>query len=226
MIAVVVALNAWIGFRQEYRAERAIAALQAMAMPTASVVRGGRRRERLGLRDRSRRPRRPRSRRDGPRRRARRRGARAADRGVGADRRVGAGRQASASGRRLDASSPSRRSMAFSGTSVAAGRGRILVTATGMDAELGRVAELLRGAGATKTPLQQRLDVLVRRLGLAAGVIVLVVFAIEAARGESLDDAAAQRRQPRRRGDPREPPGGRHDHADAGRPADAEAATR
>ena len=45
VILVVVALNAWIGFRQEYRAERAIASLQAMATPAAEVVRGGRSRE-------------------------------------------------------------------------------------------------------------------------------------------------------------------------------------
>jgi len=37
----VVVLNAWIGFRQEYRAERAMASLQAMASPMVSVVRDG-----------------------------------------------------------------------------------------------------------------------------------------------------------------------------------------
>jgi Ca2+-transporting ATPase len=82
----------------------------------------------------------------------------------------------------------SRSSMGYSGTSVAAGRGRLLVTATGMDAEIGRVAALLRGAGTEKTPLQLRLDVLVRRLGIAAGAIVLIVVAIEAARREPLDE--------------------------------------
>ena len=45
VILVVVALNAWIGFRQEYRAERAIASLQAMATPSASVLRDGRPRD-------------------------------------------------------------------------------------------------------------------------------------------------------------------------------------
>jgi Ca2+-transporting ATPase len=41
VIFVVVVLNAWIGFRQEYRAETAMASLQAMATPTAHVVRDG-----------------------------------------------------------------------------------------------------------------------------------------------------------------------------------------
>ncbi len=77
--------------------------------------------------------------------------------------------------------------MAYSGTSVAAGRGTMLVTATGMRAELGRVAGLLQEADQGKTPLQQRLDVLVRRLALAAGVIVVVVFALGLARDEPID---------------------------------------
>jgi len=186
VIAVVVALNAWIGFRQEYRAERAIASLQAIATPTAAVVRSGRRR-------------------DVP----------VGDLVPGDLVELEAGSIVPADGRIVEAHAlrveesaltgesvptdkqpqpvaaatelASRSSMAYAGTSVAAGRGRLLVTATGMSAELGRVAELLRGAGAEKTPLQLRLDLLVRRLGIAAGVIVLVVFAIEAARGESLD---------------------------------------
>jgi len=187
VIGAVVALNAWIGFRQEYRAERAIASLQAMAMPTAAVVRSGRRRE-----------------------------VPAGELVPGDLVELDAGSMVPADGRIVEAhalrveesaltgeSAPagkhprpvaaatelaSRSSMAYAGTSVAAGRGRVLVTATGMDAELGRVAGLLRDAGTTKTPLQLRLDVLVRRLGIAAGAIVGVVFAIEAARGEPLDE--------------------------------------
>ena len=45
VIFVVVVLNAWIGFRQEYRAEKAMAALQAMATPMVHVVRDGTPRE-------------------------------------------------------------------------------------------------------------------------------------------------------------------------------------
>jgi Ca2+-transporting ATPase len=86
-----------------------------------------------------------------------------------------------------DAPLAERTSMAYSGTSVVAGRGTMLVTATGMEAELGRVAGLLRGADAGKTPLQRRLDVLVRRLAVAAGAIVVLVFALGLARDEPLD---------------------------------------
>jgi Ca2+-transporting ATPase len=45
VIFVVVVLNAWIGFRQEYRAETAMASLRAMATPTVNVVRDGTARE-------------------------------------------------------------------------------------------------------------------------------------------------------------------------------------
>ena len=45
VIFVVVVLNAWIGFRQEYRAERAMASLRAMATPTVGVLRDGARQE-------------------------------------------------------------------------------------------------------------------------------------------------------------------------------------
>ena len=41
VISVVVALNSWTGFRQEYRAEQAMAALQALATPSVHVVRDG-----------------------------------------------------------------------------------------------------------------------------------------------------------------------------------------
>ena len=45
VIFVVVGLNAWIGFRQEYRAERAMTSLQAMATPMVRLLRDGATRE-------------------------------------------------------------------------------------------------------------------------------------------------------------------------------------
>ncbi len=186
VIFVVVALNAWIGFRQEYRAERAMAALQAMVVPTASVVRDRRPLE-----------------------------VPAREVVPGDLVQLEAGARVPADGRLVEAHAlrveeaaltgesvpvdkhpapvasetplAERTSMVHAGTSVAAGRGTMLVTATGMLAEIGRVALLLQGADEGRTPMQQRLDVLVRRLALIAGAIVLLVFALGAVRGEDLD---------------------------------------
>jgi len=80
-----------------------------------------------------------------------------------------------------------RASMAYSGTSVTAGRGRLVVTATGPGTELGHVAGLLERADAGRTPLQLRLETLVKRLALIAGVIVVFVFGLGLLWGEALD---------------------------------------
>ncbi len=68
--------------------------------------------------------------------------------------------------------------MAFSGTEVLTGRGRGIVTATGMHTEIGRIAHLMEKAEQTATPLQQRLERLGKILvavclGVCIGVTVL-----------------------------------------------------
>jgi Ca2+-transporting ATPase len=186
VILVVVVLNAWIGFRQEYRAEQAIASLQAMATPTVNVVRDGAPREvaarvlvpgDLVLLDAGSRV--PADGRLVEAHALRMEESALTGESVPVDKHTGAVAP--------DAPLAERPSMVFSGTSVAAGRGTMLVTATGMRAELGRVAGLLSGADPGKTPLQQRLDALVRRLALVAGGIVVVVFGLGLARGEDID---------------------------------------
>ena len=68
-----------------------------------------------------------------------------------------------------------RGNMAYAGSAVASGRGRAVVTATGMDTELGRIAGLLQGMPQEKTPLQRELDRVGRFLGRAVLVIAAVV---------------------------------------------------
>ncbi len=68
--------------------------------------------------------------------------------------------------------------MAFGSTSVSYGRGRGIVTATGMDSEVGRIAQMIQSVPGTKTPLQEKLDKLGRTLAIAALVICIVIFAV------------------------------------------------
>ncbi len=74
--------------------------------------------------------------------------------------------------------------MAFMGTSVSYGRGQMLVTTTGMATELGRVADLLQGIKSTVTPLQRRLDRLGRTLALVALGVVGAIFGVGVLMGE------------------------------------------
>ncbi|AHY48218.1 HAD ATPase, P-type, family IC (plasmid) [Rubrobacter radiotolerans] len=77
-----------------------------------------------------------------------------------------------------------RTNMVYSGTSVVFGRGSAVVTATGMRTELGRIAELIQDVRHEKTLLQRRLDGLAKVLaGIALG-IAAVVFVTGLARGD------------------------------------------
>lgn len=71
-----------------------------------------------------------------------------------------------------------RASMLYKGTSIAEGTMRGVVTATGMETELGHIARLTAAAEEAATPLQQRLDGLGRRL---AWITLAVAFLVGAA---------------------------------------------
>ena len=70
-----------------------------------------------------------------------------------------------------------RRNMVFSGTAATYGRGRAVVTATGMQTEMGRIAGLLKAAPEETTPLQKELDRVGKLLGLVVVVIAVVMVA-------------------------------------------------
>jgi len=184
VILVIVVLNAVIGFVQEYRAEAAIAALRQMAAPVARVLRDGRSHSipaqelvpgDIVLLD--------------------------AGAVVPADVRLlevaalqtqeaaltgesAAVRKSADAPVAADAALGDRFTMAYKGTLVVHGRARGVVAATGMDTELGRIAQLLHGAEEGKTPLQKRLA----RFGKALAIVVLalcaVIFAAGVLRGE------------------------------------------
>jgi P-type Ca2+ transporter type 2C len=171
-IFAIVLLNGILGYIQEARAERAVAALRAMSANEATVLRDGERRS-----------------------------VPAAELVPGdvvlieegdtipADARLieSAALQtmeASLTGESLpvskdlapleeDAGLGDRHNMVFSGTAASYGRGKAVVTATGMHTELGNIAGLLSQTVEETTPLQKELD----RVGKLLGGIVLVIAA-------------------------------------------------
>lgn len=76
-----------------------------------------------------------------------------------------------------------RDNMVFSGCSVTYGTARAVVTGTGMNTEMGKIANLLAGEKETKTPLQQKLAQLGKYLGIVALAACAIVFIIGACVG-------------------------------------------
>ncbi len=185
-ILVIVLMNGIIGFIQEYRAERAMAALKKLAAATARVLRDGKVA-------------------DLP--------AAALVPGdvvvleagnvIPADLRLFESmvlktEEAALTGESVpvekrteplegsDLVIGDRRNIAYKGTIVAYGRGRGLVVATGMQTELGKIATLLSQESEVKTPLQKRLAEFGRKLAIAALCVCGLVFVVGLMRGEPL----------------------------------------
>lgn len=187
-IAVVVVLNATIGFVQESRAEASLEALRRMLVTEATVRRDGRllrvNAEELVPGDVI--------------------VVEAGDR-VPADARLLQAsslevQESSLTGEaqpvtkrteadvRADAPLGDRVTALFMNTMVTRGRGEAVVTATGMGTEIGRVAGLLHEAKAGPTPLQRQINALGRTLAVIAGVVIAVVFGLGLARGQQFHE--------------------------------------
>jgi Ca2+-transporting ATPase len=176
VILGIVALNALLGFFQEARAERSVRALTALAAPESAVIRDN---------ERQRIP---------------------ANQIVPGDIvLVEAGDKIPADARLIeeanlhtdeapltgesmpvaktahpidgDVGLGDRRNMLYSGTVATYGRGRVVVVATGMSTEVGRIADLLEHAEKEPTPLQQELDRTGKRLSVIMLGICAAVFA-------------------------------------------------
>ena len=184
-IVVIVLLNAVIGFVQEFRAERAMAALKQMSESNALVLRDG---TRLSI---------PAS------------GVAPGDivlleagSLVPADLRLIEAAQLKIDESMLTGESVTvekhasvldvelalaeRSNMSYKGTSVSHGRGLGVAVATGMSTELGKIATLLEQDGENRTPLQKRLAAFGRRLGIAVLAICAIVFTVGLLRGEAV----------------------------------------
>jgi Ca2+-transporting ATPase len=185
-ILAIVILNTILGFTQEYRAEKAMAALKKMAVPHVRVRRGGAVQE-ISAREL-----------------------------VSGDLiLLEAGNFVPADARVLESANlriqeavltgeseavekittalthsnlalGDQRNRIFMGTLVSYGRGLAVVTETGMRTELGRIAEMIQGVVQEPTPLQRRLDQLARGLAVGAIAVVAVVFLLGLLRGEEL----------------------------------------
>ncbi|MGI9286536.1 MAG: cation-translocating P-type ATPase [Pseudomonadales bacterium] len=78
-----------------------------------------------------------------------------------------------------------RLNMAYRGTRITRGRGLGIVVATGMQTEVGAIADLLTSSETVKTPLQRRLTIFGKRLAVVVLLICAVIFAIGLLRGEA-----------------------------------------
>ncbi|MDJ0589935.1 MAG: cation-translocating P-type ATPase [Pleurocapsa sp. MO_226.B13] len=186
IILLIVVLNSLLGFSQEYRAEKAMKALKALAVPRVKVRRQGRWQELA-----------------------------APELVVGDIVRLEAGNLVPADIRLLETANlrtqessltgesepvdkiPSaiigdnlsigdRYNLAYMGTMVVYGRGQGIVTETGMNTELGKIATMLQAVSSGLTPLQQRLEQLGKGLVTATLVLVLIIFILGLMRGEEL----------------------------------------
>ncbi len=185
-IVLLVILNAVIGVIQESRAEQALAALRRMAAPDARVVRGGRS---LVVPSRDLVP-----------------GdvvLLEAGYHVPADVRLTETanlrvEEASLTGESVpvekqadavveeSAALGDRTSMAWMGTTVTFGRGRGIVTGTGMGTQIGLIAAMLQDDVAPETPLQKKLTQVGKWLGIGALVICAVVFLVGVIEGRNI----------------------------------------
>ena len=183
VIFAIVIASALLGFYQEHRAERALQALKAMVSPVASVLRSG---EELAIPS--------------------------AEVVPGDVILITAGDRIPADGRLLmaanvrideasltgessavakeasavfppDAALGDRRNMVFAGTVQTYGRAHVLVTATGMETEFGRIAKMLQDVQDEPSPLAQKMDFIGKRLGVACLIISAVIMGLGVLRG-------------------------------------------
>ena len=177
VIMIIVIFNAVFGFFQEFKAEKTIRALRSMAAPQALVVREGRT---VIVRTRELVPGDIIILKAGTKVPADCRLVDVADIQINEASLTGESVPVTKSIEPIEAKSVvgERRNMAFSSTIVERGRGKGVVTATGMETELGKIAEIVQTEKVEETPLQKRLARLGKVIGAAILGISAVVFVV------------------------------------------------
>lgn len=82
-----------------------------------------------------------------------------------------------------------RTNMVYSGSFVTYGRGKFLVTAIGMETEVGKIAQLLKSTEEKKTPLQVNLDNFGKKLSIIIIVFCAILFGLNIYQGGNIGDA-------------------------------------
>ncbi len=177
-ISAIVVLNSIVGFVQEYRSEKAMEAMKKLTAPKARVLRGGKEilipaREvvpgDIALLE------------AGDRIPADSRLLEVVD--LKTDEAVLTG-ESTPVGKKiavLDEKTPvaDRKNSVFMATHLTYGRGKAVVTSTGMNTQFGKIAEMVQAVEETETPLKQKLAVFARKLGMIIIGVCVVIFALE-----------------------------------------------
>ena len=180
-IGAIVILNAVVGFVQEYRSEKAMEAMEKLTAPKARVLRGGRdavisAREVVPgdilLVE------------AGDRIAADGRLLEAVDLSI--DEAILTGESApvgkSTSALMAETSVADRRNMVFMGTHLTYGRGKIVVTSTGMNTQFGKIAKMMQVVEKEEIPLKLKLDRFAKKLGIVVVIASVTIILFELVR--------------------------------------------
>ncbi|HLC81748.1 MAG TPA: cation-translocating P-type ATPase, partial [Candidatus Nanoarchaeia archaeon] len=173
VIGIIVIINTILGFIQEYKAEKAIDALKKLSSPKARVFRDG---KEILIESRRLVPGDVIVIREGDFIAADARLIQANSLKIEQASLTGESQAAGKSTAALDSATAlaDRSNMVYSSTLAVSGNGQAVVTATGMDSEIGRIAALIQESPETTTPLQKKL----RQLGAYLTIAVIAVAAI------------------------------------------------
>ena len=183
VIAVILFLNAFLGVIQEYKAEKSLAALKKLTVPDALVLRNGRQAKiksyqlvpgDIVLLE------------SGDRVPADCRLFELTDMKVQESILTGESEPVEKNSQIIEQDKVSlgdRINMAYMGTTIISGRGKGIVVATGMDSEMGEIAGMLEEAKRESTPLQKKLNIVGKKLGLLILIIIAIVVFIGCIRG-------------------------------------------